>query len=76
MLRSPRATWFDLGGIFGNVRAILGPFWEVLGAVLVHLTVLGLGFRVWCLGFDYHNAYPIEVMKSLSTGPCGAKMLD
>ena len=47
MLRSSGATWFDLGGILGNVRATLGPFWEVLGAIWVTL-----GFRVYGFGFD------------------------
>ena len=58
------------GAILGIVGAILGPLWEVLG-------VLGstLGLRVRGLGFDHHNAYLLEMQKSLSPYACAAKTL-
>ena len=70
-------TWTYLGAILGNVRAILGlcgRSWVYLGSTL-ELRVEGLGFEVWGLGFDDHNAYLVEMPKSLSTYACAAKTL-
>ena len=55
-------TWVYIGAILGNVGAILGPLREVLG-VLGSTLEQGLGFKLWGLGFDHHNAYLIEMRK-------------
>ena len=49
--------------ILGNVGAMLGPLWEVLGSTWVHsgVRVWGFVFKVWGLGFDHHNAYLVEM---------------
>ena len=59
----------------GNVGAILGQLWEVLGVLgsTLELRVYSLGFKLWGLRFDHHNAYLIEMPKSLSTYTCAAK---
>ena len=58
------------GAILGIVGAILGQLWEVLGGTWVNL-----GLRVRGLGFDYHNAYLLEIQTSLSPYACAAKTL-
>ena len=71
------ATWIYLVAILGNVGAIFGPLWEVLGALgsTLELRVQGFGFKVWGLGFDHPNTYLIEMQKSLLTYACAAKTL-
>ena len=63
------------GAIWDHGRAILvliGMSWGVLGSTLEE-NVEGLGFGVWRLGLDRHNACFLEMPKSLLTYACAAK---
>ena len=70
-------SWGDFS-IFGctleQYWALSGPSWGHFGR---SWGVLGssLGLRVRGLGFDHHNAYLLEMQKSLSPYACAAKTL-
>ena len=70
-------SWGDFGYIRlypGAILGIAGPSWGHFGR---SWGVLGssLGLRVRGLGFDHHNAYLLEMQKSLSPDACAAKTL-